>query len=647
MSKTLQPETQSRQERGTINLRALAHQMERLAEVEERITGNPPDPEFVRQAKVTAAGIFRIVVMGEIKKGKSSFINALTGTANLVPVHSDVATSTVFKIHYGPEVRYTVYFEKDSGKDKLVVPAGEINDYGTEAGNPDNRKRVEYIRVESPAPILQNGLVIVDTPGVGGLFRKHREITFRHAPDADAVFFITESDGAPIGGEEVLFLKELRRITPHITFVQTKATKADADARVSRMNNNVAIIRRDLGLTDEEIRYFIVDSNFKIDADRNRDMDDLEDSGFIPLMAFLNNTLRKRQQFHVARTAVRRSMARLLPLAQTLEDRKKVLDADTAEKRQALAGEIESARKLLLEWERESKPRLLEEFRKGVAALCRQATDDLLPLQPGGAIYSEFSQRIWNAADADELKSLLAQVHDDLSSLASHACVQICDKTKNGVTSLLEALARDIATTMANTPTELSLASIDPKEVWVNTDRLAHVINKDTGGDWFEDTRTAMYGGMAGAGIAAIVGGVVGSVIPIVGTIAGSWLGITIAGCWGGMKATQIDRTRKLDSLKQQADGAFQQALSMAYQSATREVNRLISDLQSEATSAIQRILKSAQADIEAKQAELAQRQKSTNEEIQAARKKLAEQEQALGSMRKQLLGFQQAVSAP
>lgn len=647
MSTTPQPETRSRQERGNINLKALAHQMERLAEVEEHITGNPPDPEFVRQAKVTAAGIFRIVVMGEIKKGKSSFINALTGTENLVPVHSDVATSTVFKIHYGPEVRYTVYFEKESGKDKLVVPAGEINDYGTEAGNPDNHKRVEYIRVESPAPILQDGLVIVDTPGVGGLFRKHREITFRHAPDADAVFFITESDGAPIGGEEVLFLKELRRITPHITFVQTKATKADADARVSRMTNNVKIIRENVGLKDEEIRYFIVDSNFKIDADRNRDMDDLEDSGFIPLMAFLNNTLRKRQQLHVARTALRRSMARLLPLEQTLEGRKKLLDADTAEKRQALAGEIDSARKLLLEWEKESKPRLLDEFRKGVAALNRQATDDLLPLQPGGRIYSEFSQRIWNAADADELKNLLVQVHDDLSSLASHACVKICERAKNGVTSLLVSLARDIAATMSGTSAELSLSAIDPKEIWVNTDKLVYISNKDTDSSVFENARTLMYGGMAGAGIAFVVGGVVGSVIPVVGTMAGSWLGVAIASCWGARAAVNINNSHKLESLKQQADGAFQQAIATAYQSATREVNHLISDLQSEATSALHRILKSAQADIEAKQAELAQRQKSTREDIQAAGKKLTEQDQALKSVRKQLLGFQQAVSAP
>ena len=43
-------------------------------------------------------GLFRLVVVGEIKKGKSPFINALLGAPGLLPTLSDVATSTVFKV---------------------------------------------------------------------------------------------------------------------------------------------------------------------------------------------------------------------------------------------------------------------------------------------------------------------------------------------------------------------------------------------------------------------------------------------------------------------------------------------------------------------------------------------------------------------
>lgn len=252
---------------GTVNLKALAHQMEKLALLESKVKGIPPDDDFRKQAKLTAHGIFRLIVMGEIKRGKSSLINALLGSENLVPVSSEISTSTVFKIHEGHELKYTVYFEKDSEKEKRVIRPEEVRDYGTEAGNPQNVKQVDYIRVESPAAPLKNGLVIVDTPGVGGLFKKHREITFRHAPNADGVFFVVESDGAPIGEEEVKFLRDLRETTQLITFIQTKSTKVDGVARKSRMENNLAILRDKVGIPESEISYFIVDSGLKMEAD--------------------------------------------------------------------------------------------------------------------------------------------------------------------------------------------------------------------------------------------------------------------------------------------------------------------------------------------------------------------------------------------
>ena len=62
------------------------------------------------------SGEFQVVVMGEIKKGKTSFINALFGEYDLLPTDSDVATSTVYKIKYGPTRKYTVIFKSESSE---------------------------------------------------------------------------------------------------------------------------------------------------------------------------------------------------------------------------------------------------------------------------------------------------------------------------------------------------------------------------------------------------------------------------------------------------------------------------------------------------------------------------------------------------
>ena len=177
------------------------------------------------------SGVFRIVVMGEVKKGKSSFINALLGWPDLLPVDTDVATSTAYKILYGPTERITVFYlpadeDPQAVSDPVEIPRERLSEFGTEAGNPGNDKRVDFIAIELPNTLLQEGVALVDTPGVGGLFKKHRDITFRFAPNADAVLFVMDSVECVISADEIRFLAELRKTTEQVIFLQTKTDMA-------------------------------------------------------------------------------------------------------------------------------------------------------------------------------------------------------------------------------------------------------------------------------------------------------------------------------------------------------------------------------------------------------------------------------------
>ncbi|MEZ5430227.1 MAG: dynamin family protein [Verrucomicrobiales bacterium] len=168
-----------------LDLKSVADLMSAVSALREGKLGLPNDDLFAAQTMKVSLGLFSLVVMGEVKKGKSTFVNALTGIRKLVPEFDDVATSTVFKIHRGRDLRYRVYFQDGSGQDenpKVIRAPETVEDYGTEKGNPGNQKKVDFIAVEAPAPILGQGLVIVDTPGVGGLIKEHKAITFRHAP---------------------------------------------------------------------------------------------------------------------------------------------------------------------------------------------------------------------------------------------------------------------------------------------------------------------------------------------------------------------------------------------------------------------------------------------------------------------------------
>src|SRR5918993_133575 len=58
----------------------------------------------------TESELFRLVVVGGVKKGKSSLINTVLGAPDLLPTSDDVATSTVFKVVHGTERRYRAFF---------------------------------------------------------------------------------------------------------------------------------------------------------------------------------------------------------------------------------------------------------------------------------------------------------------------------------------------------------------------------------------------------------------------------------------------------------------------------------------------------------------------------------------------------------
>ena len=224
-----------------VKLSDFCHALYSFVELEAKLNGVSPDQNLVEKIKLLSAGIFRIVVMGEVKKGKSSFINAMLGVENLVPISTDVATSTIYKICYGEKQAYKVFFSEESKKESLVIDQSEIAKYGTEAGNPGNEKQVDFIQVFVPASILKSGLVIIDTPGLGGLFKDHKRITYEYVPRADAVFLVSDSVESPIGKAELDLLSDLRGITSQIFFVQTKAAVVDKKTRLARKQNNIQI----------------------------------------------------------------------------------------------------------------------------------------------------------------------------------------------------------------------------------------------------------------------------------------------------------------------------------------------------------------------------------------------------------------------
>ena len=119
--------------------------------------GNSDLPPVISQLRTTILDPFFFVVVGEIKAGKSSFINALLG-AEICRVDPAPCTDVIQEIVWSAEP------------------------LETEIG-------AHLRRVGMPAEILKD-IAIVDTPGTNTIIEHHQEITQRYIPNSGLVIFV-------------------------------------------------------------------------------------------------------------------------------------------------------------------------------------------------------------------------------------------------------------------------------------------------------------------------------------------------------------------------------------------------------------------------------------------------------------------------
>lgn len=158
-----------------------------------------------------------LLVCGEFKRGKSSFVNALLGQ-ELCPVADGIATSTVSIIRNGEKAKavrhYSTLVKNKKNEEELSLNEEEISiDQISKfaKGTSDEIGNTMFIDIETPSALLQDGLVVIDTPGVGSLDPRHLFLTLQALPKADAFFYVTDT-GEPLTTTELAFIKD--RLVP-------------------------------------------------------------------------------------------------------------------------------------------------------------------------------------------------------------------------------------------------------------------------------------------------------------------------------------------------------------------------------------------------------------------------------------------------
>jgi len=245
-----------------------------------------PDLEArLRQAKDRLlADHVRVLVAGEFKKGKSMLVNGLVG-APVCPVLDDLSTAVPTVIRYAEAPVVTLVRVLDADVvERTTVPLEDIARYATEQGNPGNRERLNQIEIGLPRAVLAGGLVLVDTPGVGGLSSVHAAATAATLPAADAVLLVSDAS-QEYTAPELEFLRQAIAVCPNVACVLTKTDMYPEWRTIAELD------RGHLRRAGIEAPMFTVSSTMRWHALLAED-DELRaelsaDSGYAPLVTYL------------------------------------------------------------------------------------------------------------------------------------------------------------------------------------------------------------------------------------------------------------------------------------------------------------------------------------------------------------------------
>lgn len=232
--------------------------------------------------------LFLLVVVGEVKSGKSSFVNALFGQK----ICKEGVTPITDKIHI---LRY---------------------------GEQENIREIEPFVLEHQYPFEPlKTLQMVDTPGTNSLILEHQQITERFLPRADIVFFITSID-RPFTESERQFLSFIKdRWGKKIVFVLSKIDikeQEEIDEVISFVKTNCK------KLLNFEPLIFPVASKLAFASFSNKESEEWKKSRFDDLEKYIFETLSESERLKLKLSGPLFQSVKLLETFQ--QDENKVKD---------------------------------------------------------------------------------------------------------------------------------------------------------------------------------------------------------------------------------------------------------------------------------------------------------------------------------
>ncbi|PSB31281.1 dynamin family protein [Chlorogloea sp. CCALA 695] len=181
------------------SLYAIAQTLEKAELEGEKQSGKlelSRDIEDIAKASIALRnGVFRLLVLGDMKRGKSTFLNALIGE-NLLPSDVNPCTAILTILRYGLEKKVTVHFNNGTSPENLDFKTFKqrYTIDGSEAKELEQQKKlafpeVSHAVVEYPLSLLEKGVEIIDSPGLNDTEARN-ELSLGYVNNCHAILFV-------------------------------------------------------------------------------------------------------------------------------------------------------------------------------------------------------------------------------------------------------------------------------------------------------------------------------------------------------------------------------------------------------------------------------------------------------------------------
>ena len=180
---------------------------------------------------------FWVAVVGEFKRGKSTFINALLGE-EILPADIEPCSATLNRVTYGPSPFVEIEF-KDERRERIAVE--HLSDYVTQL-TPESKAVAATVKeavVYYPIDYCRNNVDIIDTPGLND-DPSMTEVTLSVLPKVDAAILVIMAQ-SPVSEVERDFLenKLLTNDLGRVIFVVTGIDRCNRPEDVEKVIKGV------------------------------------------------------------------------------------------------------------------------------------------------------------------------------------------------------------------------------------------------------------------------------------------------------------------------------------------------------------------------------------------------------------------------